>query len=73
MNRNITLNAEEKLIEQARKRAQEEHKSLNLVFRDWLFRYARGYKSNKQFKTLMNKYNYANAGGHFTRDEMNER
>jgi hypothetical protein len=73
MTKNITLNAEEKLIELARKRAQEEHKSLNIVFRDWLFRYAHGYKQNKHYDTLMKKYSYANAGRHFSREEMNER
>lgn len=73
MTRNITLSAEEKLIEQARKRAQEEHKSLNIVFRDWLFRYAHGCKNRKQYNDMMNKFNYANAGRHFSREEMNER
>jgi hypothetical protein len=73
MTKNITLSAEATLIEQARKRAQEEHKSLNVVFREWLFRYAHGKKSYSQFHQLMDKYHYANAVGHFSRDEMNER
>ena len=73
MTRNITLSAEEKLIKQARKRALEEHKSLNMVFREWLFRYAHGHKSHKQYNMIMKRFNYANAGRHFSRDEMNER
>jgi hypothetical protein len=44
MTRNITLSADEKVIKEARMRAQEEHSSLNVVFRDWLYRYAAGHR-----------------------------
>ena len=70
---NITFSAEERLIEEARKRAQAEHKSLNAAFRDWLFRYARGSKTRKQYHDIMKKLAYAKPGRRFGRDAMNER
>jgi len=73
MTKNITLSADENLISEARKRAQSEHKSLNIVFRDWLSRYAHGARNRESYQTIMKKLNYANAGKHFGRDEMNER
>lgn len=73
MTKNITLSAEEKLIEKARKRAREEHRSLNYVFRDWLYRYANGHKVRKHYEDIMNRLKYASPGKHFSRDEMNER
>ena len=38
--RNITLSAEEELIDRARLRAARERKTLNVAFREWLARYA---------------------------------
>jgi hypothetical protein len=73
MTRNITLSAEEKIIEEARIRAQEEHTSLNVVFRDWLYRYAHGHKKRPDYSQIMERLNYAHAGRKFSRDEMNER
>ncbi len=73
MTKNITLSADEKIIAEARKRASLEHKSLNLVFREWLCRYARKGTAHRQYDSIMNMLRYANAGKHFTRDELNER
>ena len=73
MTKNITLSAEESVIEEARKRAKDEHKSLNTVFRDWLFRYAHGRAHCTQYTALMKHLHYASSGRHFSRDEMNER
>ncbi len=39
--KNITLSADEALIEAARQRAREEHTTLNEQFRCWLEEYAR--------------------------------
>ena len=39
MIKNVTLSAEEQLIAQARRRAQQERKTLNAVFREWLAAY----------------------------------
>ena len=38
--KNITLSADENLIEQARLVAQSRHKTLNAAFREWLEHYA---------------------------------
>ncbi len=38
--KNITLSAEEDLIERARLRAAKQKTTLNAAFRDWLRRYA---------------------------------
>ncbi len=38
--KNITLSADERLIEAARRRAQTEHTTLNEAFRRWLADYA---------------------------------
>lgn len=73
MTKNITLSADESIIEAARKRAIEEHKSLNIVFRDWLYRYAHGHKSAHDYNLIMKKLSYAEAGRTFSREEMNER
>lgn len=73
MTKNITFGAEENIIEDARKRARSEGKSLNAVFREWLFRYACGYRNRSHAVRLMDKFGYADAGKTFTRDRMNER
>ncbi len=73
MTRNITLSADETLIEKARKQAKNECKSLNVVFREWLFRYANRGKNGKKYESIMNGLKHVNPGRRFTREEMNER
>ena len=74
--KNITLSADERLIEQARATARARHTTLNAEFRKWLERYT--VKDREQlvrnFDALMKRLSYVNTGGRkFTRDEMNER
>lgn len=73
MLRNITLSAEEKLIERARRRAEAKNTTLNAEFRQWLALYADAPQSKDDLIALMSQFNYAKAGRKFTRDEMNER
>jgi hypothetical protein len=73
MLKNITLSAEEVLIQKARKKAQEEHTTLNEVFRLWLKKYVYHDSILEVFDHFMEKVDYADAGGKFSRDEMNER
>ncbi len=40
MRKNVTLTAEESLIERAREKARRHRTTLNALFRDWLARYA---------------------------------
>jgi hypothetical protein len=75
--KNITLSADEKLIEAARARARAEHTTLNEQFRRWLREYARPDKEKQigEAKALLEHIrSYAGTGGRtFTRHEMNER
>ncbi|MCG5054192.1 MAG: hypothetical protein KA712_14605 [Myxococcales bacterium] len=71
--RNITLSADEEVIERARERARAERSTLNEQFRGWLERYA---AQNSQAETcdgLMRRLGHARTGRRFTRDEANER
>ena len=73
--KNITLSADERLIEAARERARAEHTTLNEEFRRWLADYARRKEQADEAMGLMERIgSYATSGGRkFTRDEMNER
>jgi len=71
--KNITLNADEDLIEQARLIARSQHETLNSAFRKWLLQYTVRGGSGREFDALMKRLRHVNAGRHFTRDEMNER
>ena len=71
--KNITLSAEEHLIEQARQIARMQHKTLNAAFREWLQQYTASEGSVRDFDNLMRRLNHIKAGRKFSRDEMNER
>ncbi len=73
--KNITLSADEALIEAARERAREEHTTLNEQFRCWLEEYARcRHKADDAMAVLEKIRTYARSGGRkFSREEMNER
>ncbi len=73
--KNITLSADERLIEAARARAREERTTLNEQFRRWLDEYVgrrqQADAAMTTIKALQGKY--STGGRTFTRDEMNER
>ncbi|HEX4277265.1 MAG TPA: hypothetical protein VHZ74_18035 [Bryobacteraceae bacterium] len=71
--RNVTLSADECLIDQARQVARSQHKTLNQAFREWLESYARPESAVEKYDALMKRLSYVNAGRKFTREEMNER
>jgi len=73
--KNITLSADEKLIEAARARAHAEHTTLNELFRRWLGDYTqRQEQAERAMAVIRDIQKYADTGGRtFTRDEMNER
>jgi len=73
MLKNVTLSAEETLIDRARKNAQLEHTTLNAMFRQWLARYVKQKESAADYESLMQDMSYVLAGRHYSRDEMNER
>ncbi len=73
MLKNVTLSADESLIRQARKNAQQEHTTLNSMFREWLTRYVRQKQSTTDYESMMQDLSYARANQCYSRDEMNER
>lgn len=71
--KNITLSADENLIEQARLVANSQHKTLNAAFREWLEQFTAQSGSAKEYDALMKRLQHVKAGRHFSREEMNER
>ena len=72
MTKNITLSADETLIKKARTKAMKQHTTLNALFRNWLAFYLEDERT-KDYEMILEKMKYANPGGKFTREEMNER
>ncbi len=73
MLKNITLSADEKLIHKARKKAKQEHTTLNSQFRQWLEKYTSIGSNSNDYENLMEQLSYAKPTRRYTRDEMNER
>ncbi len=75
MLKNITLSADDKLIEAARERARAEHTTLNEQFRRWLAEYSRrGQQAERAMAAIRELQGHLHTDGRrFTRDEMNER
>jgi hypothetical protein len=70
--KNITLSADENLIEQARLVAKSQHKTLNAAFREWLEQFTARAGNVQEYDALMKRLQHVKAGRRFTRDEMNE-
>lgn len=62
MLKNITLSADESLVQRARARAAMEKRTLNAAFREWLARYAGKDRDLESFKSLMQKLEYVDRG-----------
>jgi Family of unknown function (DUF6364) len=71
--KNITLSADEQLIEQARLWAQSQHKTLNAMFREWLQQLTSQNGTTQEYDALMKRLKHVQAGRRFSRDEMNDR
>ena len=71
--KNITLSADEDLIEQARLVARSQRKTLNAAFREWLMTFTARSGNRQEVDALMQRLRHVEAGRHFSRDEMNER
>jgi predicted transcriptional regulator len=71
--KNITLSADEDLIERARSIARGQRRTLNDAFREWLAQFAKSGGDAQSFDSLMKRLQHLDAGRHFSRDEMNER
>lgn len=72
--KNITLSADEKLIEAARERTRAEHTTLNEQFRRWLVDYTRREERMQRYDEAVEALRgKVRVGRKLTRDEMNER
>jgi len=72
--KNITLSADENLIEQARKAAADQNTTLNAAFREWLQQYAGRQRWLREYDELMERTRkYMKVDRKYTRDELNER
>ncbi len=73
--KNITLSADERLIEAAREKARACHTTLNDEFRRWLQDYVgREERADRAMEVLRSlQAKYTTGGQKFTRDELNAR
>jgi hypothetical protein len=72
--KNITLSADEKLIDAARTRARAEHTTLNQQFRQWLEEYSRERNRMQKYDAVVDDLRgKLRVGRKLSRDEMNER
>ena len=73
--KNITLSADEDLIEAARRRAVSQQTTLNAQFRLWLADYVGREQQAARALAVMRELrgSISTGGRRFTRDEMNER
>jgi hypothetical protein len=73
--KNITLSADQDLIEAARARARAEHTTLNEQFRRWLGEYTQREKKADAALAVIDELRgrLGTGGRRFTREEMNER
>lgn len=74
MVKNVTLTVEEDLLKKARTKASLQHKTLNILFREWVGQYVGACEGRStEYQALMKKLRHADAGRAFSREEMNER
>ena len=71
--KNVTLSADEDLIERARSISRERRTTLNEAFREWLGQYTAGANGAQGFDALMQRLSHVKAAARFSRDELNER
>lgn len=71
--KNITLSVSEALLQQARRRAGSEHRTLNDVFRQWIEQYVSQSAACDTYDGLMKRLQHVSAGRKFSREQMHER
>lgn len=72
--KNVTLSADEQLIEAARERARAENTTLNEQFRRWLAEYAQAHERMQRYDEVMATLRgKLKVGRKVSRDAMNER
>ena len=71
--KNITLSADEDLIERARDVARARKATLNQLFREWLSGLVGQQDREKRLQDLDLRLGYVRAGRKFSREELNAR
>lgn len=71
--KNITMSADEDLIERARLIARSQRRTLNEAFREWLGQFTQSAGDAQGYDALMGRLGHVDAGRRFSRDELNER
>ncbi|HEY2647398.1 MAG TPA: hypothetical protein VGI34_10515 [Candidatus Acidoferrales bacterium] len=72
--KNITLSADDELIEQARQLARAQKRTLNDAFREWLVQFTQQAGNVEEFDALMERLSRTvRLHPPYSRDEMNER
>ena len=73
MLKNISLRADENLIEKARQRARQKNSTLNAEFRMWLKVFTRDESMTENYQRILEQLNYVQAGKRFSREVRNAR
>ncbi len=71
--KNITLSADERLIELARDEARSRKTTLNALFREWLEDLANRDERRKKAAAIIERMALYDSGRSYTREELNER
>jgi uncharacterized protein HemY len=72
--KNVTLSADDHIIEQARQVAKEKNTTLNQAFREWLKGFTKRESAVSAIGDVYARLSYVDSGGgKYTREEMNER
>jgi hypothetical protein len=71
--KNITMSVDDGLLTQARRRAAQEHRTLNTLFRKWLESYTAQSGDASAYDALMDRMQHVSSGRKFSREEANER
>lgn len=71
--KNVTLSADDRLLERAREVARGRSTTLNQLFREWLAELTAEKARPHRYDDLMRRLGHARSGGRFSRDELNAR
>jgi hypothetical protein len=70
----VTFSADENVIEQARKIARSQNRTLNAAFREWLVQFTQQAGKAGEYNALMKRLRRTvRSNGPYTRDELNRR
>ena len=71
--KNVTLSADEDLIEQARQVERSQRRTLNPAFREWLLQFTAQAVGGQGVDALMRRLRHVSSGSRLSRDEMSNR